>query len=106
MQYNSLLQGGGLPQYVPLLLIVVVMFVFLFLPQIRKQKKAKLYYAELKKGDPIVTTGGIHGKITTVADTHFIIETEEGKLKIEKAAVSMDMTMAVYKKPAEESAKP
>ena len=48
------------------------------------------------KGDKIVTTGGIHGKITSIADGHFVIEMEEGKAKIEKSAVSMELTQAAY----------
>jgi preprotein translocase subunit YajC len=99
MQQHILLQSKGL-DFMPLLLILVVFFFFIIWPQMRKQKKAKAYFSELKKGDHIVTTGGIHGKILTAAETHFIIETEEGKLKIEKAAVSMDMTTAVYKNQA------
>lgn len=95
-------QGGG-NQLVMLLLVMVVFFFFMIWPQMRKQKKAKAYMAELKKGDHIVTTGGIHGKITSVADTTFTIQIEEGSIKIEKGAVSMEMTQAAYKK-AEEKA--
>lgn len=96
MQQHILLQSKGL-DFMPLLLILVVFFFFIIWPQMRKQKKAKQYYSELKKGDHVVTTGGIHGKIIALGETNFIIETEEGKLKIERAAISMDMTIAVYK---------
>ncbi|NBO50757.1 MAG: preprotein translocase subunit YajC, partial [Chitinophagia bacterium] len=71
----------------------------------RKQKKAKAYMESLKKGDRVVTTGGIHGKIGVVADTHFVIEMEEGKAKIEKSAVSMEYTQAAYPQSASEDAK-
>jgi preprotein translocase subunit YajC len=82
----------------PMLLIFVVLFFFMIWPQMRKQKKAKQYLSELKKGDNIVTTGGIHAKIASVGETIFILETEEGKMKAEKGAVSMEMTMAAYPK--------
>src|SRR5690242_20494677 len=98
MFLTTILQAGqGGSQFLMMMLILVVLFVFMILPQMRKQKKAKKYFNELKKGDHIVTTGGIHGKIVTVGETNFIIETEEGKMKIEKAGISMDMTSAIYK---------
>ena len=81
---------------VMMVLIMGVFFVFMIWPQMRKQKKAKTYMESLVKGDKIVTTGGIHGKITSVTDTHFVIELEEGKAKIEKSAVSMELTQAAY----------
>lgn len=83
---------------VMMLLIMGVFFVFMIWPQMRKQKKAKTYMESLVKGDKIVTTGGIHGKITSVIDAHFVIELEEGKAKIEKSAVSMELTQAAYPK--------
>jgi preprotein translocase subunit YajC len=92
-------QSGGLGQFLPLMLIMVVFFFFMIWPQMRKQKKAKAYLAELKKGDHVVTTGGFHAKIAQITDTHFILDLEEGKIKAEKAAVSMEMTMTAYPKP-------
>ncbi len=95
-----LLQGqpgaGGASQMVMMLLIMGVFFVFMIWPQMRKQKKAKTYMESLAKGDKIVTTGGVHGKITSIGETHFVIEMEEGKAKIEKTAVSMELTQAAY----------
>ena len=85
--------GGGLSQFIPLLLIVVVVYFFMIRPQMKKAKDQKKFREALKKGDKIVTIGGIHGKIVEAADTTFIIEVEGGnKLKIEKNAVSMDTT--------------
>lgn len=85
---------------VMMLLIMGVFFVFMILPQMRKQKKAKAYMESLEKGNKVVTTGGIHGKIVVVSDAHFVIEMEEGKAKIEKSAVSMELTQASYPAPA------
>jgi preprotein translocase subunit YajC len=87
---------GGIGSFLPMLLIMVVFFFFMIWPQMRKQKKAKAYLAELKKGDHVITTGGFHAKIAQVTDTHFILDVEEGKIKAEKAAISMEMTMAAY----------
>jgi preprotein translocase subunit YajC len=90
-------KGGMLQQMGPLLLIMVVFFFFMIWPQMRKQKKAKAFMESVQKGDRIVTSGGVHGKVITVGDTTYTLETEEGKLKIEKGAVSMEMTAAAYK---------
>jgi preprotein translocase subunit YajC len=93
--------GGGfdmksISSFLPLVLIVVVFYFFMIRPQMKKQKDAKKFMAEIKKGDKIVTIGGIHGKIAEVNDTTFMIEVEGGvKLKISKAAVSMDNSVGI-----------
>ena len=64
----------------------------------QKKKAQKKFWGELKKGDQIITSGGIHGKITDMKDTAVILETEGGgKLKIEKSAISLEMTQAANK---------
>ena len=85
-------QGGGiLGTLLPLLLIVVVFYFFMIRPQMKKAKNEKQFREGINKGDKIVTIGGVHGKITEVQETTFIIEVEGGnKLKIEKTAVSLD----------------
>jgi preprotein translocase subunit YajC len=63
-------------------------------PQMKKAKEAKKYRESLKKGDKIITIGGIHGKIVDINDATFIIEVEDGvKLKIEKTAVATDPSL-------------
>jgi len=75
--------------FLPLVLIIVVFYFFMIRPQMKKTKEAKKFREALKKGDKIVTIGGIHGKIIEVQDATFVIETEGlGRLKIEKAAVA------------------
>ncbi len=82
---------GGLEQFIPLVLIIVVFYFFMIRPQLKKTKEQKKFRENIAKGDKIVTIGGIHGKIVDVQETTFIIEVEGGhKLKIEKSAVSMD----------------
>ena len=83
--------GGALGQLPFLILIVVVFYFFMIRPQMKKAKDQKKFREAIKKGDKIITIGGIHGKIAEVNDTTIIIEVEGGnKLKIEKNAVSMD----------------
>jgi len=85
-------QGGGMSSMlIFLVLIIVVFYFFMIRPQQKKQKKIQQFREALKKGDHVVTIGGIHGKIIDVQEATFIIEVEDGtKLKIEKAAVAID----------------
>jgi len=88
--------GFDFMSMLPLLLIVVVFYFFMIRPQLKKTKDQKKYREELKKGDKIITIGGIHGKIAEVNDKTFIIEVEGGnRLKIEKAAVSMEFSASI-----------
>jgi preprotein translocase, yajC subunit len=87
-------QGGGASmQIVFLVLIVVVFWFFMIRPQMKRQKELKKYRDELKKGDKIMTTGGIFGKIVEISDFTVIIEVEsQARLKVSKEAVVKDMT--------------
>ncbi len=98
MYTTSILQAapGGAGSMVPFLLVMVVFFVFMILPQMRRQKKTKSFIADLKKGDHIVTTGGVHAKISQIQDTYLVLDLEEGKMKVDKSGVSMESTQAAY----------
>lgn len=87
-------QGGGIMQFLPLIAIVVVFYFFMIRPQMKKAKDQKKYIENLKKGDKILTIGGIYGKINEVReDGSFVMEVEDGtKMRISKNAVSMDAT--------------
>ncbi len=78
----------------PMLLIFVVFIVFMIIPQFRRQKEEKKFSTTLKKGDRIITKGGLHGKVFDVSDkdTSFVLETMSGKLKMERSAISMEMS--------------
>jgi preprotein translocase subunit YajC len=77
-----------------LLLMLVVFFFFIILPQQRRQKKEKNFMTALKKGDRIITKSGLHGKILEVndKDNTCIIETLAGKLKVERSAISLELS--------------
>lgn len=88
--------AGGLMQFLPLVLIVVVFYFFMIRPQMKKQKEAKKFMENIKKGDKVVTIGGIHGKIHEVQDNAFLVEIAEGvKVKVLKSAISMDGSAAL-----------
>ncbi|MFC1222953.1 preprotein translocase subunit YajC [Pedobacter sp. BG31] len=95
-----ILQAAGgsstLTTIVPMVLIMVVFYFFMIRPQVKKAKDHKKLVEELKKGDKIVTTAGIHGRIADMNETTFLIEVEGGvKIRFDKSAVSLDATKAV-----------
>src|SRR5579863_535240 len=80
---------GGM--FLPLILIIVVFYFFMIRPQVKKQKDQKKYVEELKKGDKVVTTAGIHGRIADMNDATFLIETEGGgKIRFDKSSISLE----------------
>lgn len=83
--------GDGLVGFLPLILIVLVFYMFFIRPQMKKQKDLRKYREALKKGDKVITIGGIHGKIVEEQERTFTIEVEGGnRLRIERTAVAMD----------------
>ena len=79
--------------------IILVFYFFMLRPQMKKQKNQRKFKDEVKKGDKVVTLGGIHGKIAEIRDNVFILDIENGgKIKIEKSAISMEYTTQVTKK--------
>ncbi|MBL7917528.1 MAG: preprotein translocase subunit YajC [Bacteroidia bacterium] len=90
-------QQGGIMSFLPLIAIVVVFYFFMIRPQMKKAKDQKKYIEALKKGDKILTIGGIYGKINEIRDDGSIVmEVEDGsKMRISKNAVSMDATTTI-----------
>lgn len=82
--------GGSTVSTIIMMVLIVVVFYFFFIrPQSKKNKELKKFRESLKKGDKIITAGGVHGKILEVGETTVIIETEGlGKLKIEKLSIA------------------
>ncbi|MCZ8230147.1 MULTISPECIES: preprotein translocase subunit YajC [Flavobacterium] len=89
---------GQLQQFLPFLLMFVVIYFFMIRPQQKRAKNEKEFESSLKVGDKIVTKSGLHGKIAELAETTVIIETMSGKLKMERSAISMEMSAALAKK--------
>lgn len=98
MTSTLILQANNnmLSTIVPMVLIMVVFYFFMIRPQVKKAKEHKKLVGELKIGDKIVTTAGIHGKIVGSNETTFLIEVEGGtKIRFDKSAISLDATKAV-----------
>ena len=91
--------GTGMSSLIMFGMIFAVMYFFMIRPQIKKQKKEREYRSALKKGDKVVTIGGIHGKISDVKEDTFIIEVHAGNsLKVTKTAVSMSGDAGIEQK--------
>ncbi|MCD0471698.1 MULTISPECIES: preprotein translocase subunit YajC [unclassified Flavobacterium] len=85
-------------KFAPYLLMFVVLYFFMIRPQQKRAKNEKEFESGLKVGDKIITKSGFHGKIVELAETSAVIETMSGKLKIERSAISMEMSAALAKK--------
>ncbi|GAB2477743.1 MAG: preprotein translocase subunit YajC [Cytophagales bacterium] len=73
--------------------IILIMYFFMIRPQQKKQKETKKFIEEIKKGDEVVTIGGIHGKVSSVEGDVVYIELDRGlKVKVEKSAISLDFS--------------
>lgn len=87
-----------LTQFAPFLLMFVVIYFFMIRPQQKKAKQEKEFGSALKVGDKIITKSGLHGKVSELAETTVVVETMSGKLKMERSAISMEMSAILNKK--------
>ena len=86
-------EGNPLMSMLPLLLIVVVFYFFMIRPQMKRQKETRKFRESLSKGDKVVTTGGIYGKIVEVKDTVIVLEiAKEVQITVDKNGIVKDMT--------------
>jgi preprotein translocase subunit YajC len=85
-------QGGAgqLMSFLPLILLFGVFYFLLIRPQQRKAKQQKAFLENLKKGEEVVTSGGLYGKITGITDDSVTIEiAEKIRVRVLKSAVVM-----------------
>jgi len=84
-------QGHTWISLLPLLLVFVVFYFFMIRPQMKKQKEMTTYRSSLKKGDKVITTGGIYGRVNEVKDNYVMIDAGgDVKLKVDKNALLKD----------------
>ncbi len=86
--------AGGSTTMLYLLAMFAIMYFFMIRPQMKRQKNEKLFQTSIKKGDKVVMTSGIHGKIIDFIDSDntVIVETSAGRIKFERSAISMEMS--------------
>ena len=83
------MSGSGIAQFIPLILIFVIFYFFLIRPQQKRVKDHKMMVASLKRGDDIVTAGGVVGKVEKVLDEERIevVISENVKIEVIKSTV-------------------
>ena len=83
------MQGSGIAQFIPLILIFVIFYFFLIRPQQKKIKDHKLMVSALKRGDEVITSGGIVGKIEKVFDDDKVdlVISENVTIKVIKSTI-------------------
>ncbi|HHK60800.1 MAG TPA: preprotein translocase subunit YajC [Desulfobacterales bacterium] len=80
--------GGGLASFIPLILIFIVFYFLLIRPQQKKAKEHQEFLRNLKKGDTVVTNGGLHGKITGLTDTVVTLEIADNiRVKVSRSHI-------------------
>ena len=87
-------EGFSIQGMLPFLLMFVVIYFFMIRPQMKKAKNEKKFQSELSRGNKVITSSGIHGKILDIVDSDntVIIETGAGKIKFERSAISMELS--------------
>ena len=108
--YNALLQatttaaageGSLLMTVVPFALIFIIFYFFLIRPQNKKQKETEKMIAALKKGDKVVTIGGIHGVVASTKEHTIIVKVDDGaKIEFNRSAIATVIADKVEEKPA------
>lgn len=95
---------GSFGMFIPLLLILVIMYFFMIRPQNKKQKETQKMIEALKKGDKVVTIGGIHGTVAATKESTVIVKVDDGaKIEFNRTAIA---TVIVDKPAAVEMNKP
>ena len=81
---------GNLTSFLPIIMMFVVLYFLMIRPQMKRQKEQKTMMDALAKGDEVVTSGGILGKVTKVADAFVTLEISNGtEIVAQKAAITM-----------------
>ena len=84
--------------FLPIILMFVVIYFFMIRPQQKRAKQEKEFENNLKVGDKIITKSGMHGKVAEISEGTIVIETMAGKLKMERSAISMELSAKLNEK--------
>jgi len=86
-------QANPIMTFLPMILVIVVFYFFMIRPQMKKQKEVTAFRNSLAKGDKVVTTGGIYGKIVEMKDNTVLLQVDDNvKIRVDKAALVKDMS--------------
>ena len=85
--------AGAIAQFIPLILIFVIMYFLILRPQQKRMKDHRNMVSELKRGDQVVTQGGLIGKVTDVKDDELSVEIAQGvKVRVVRATIAQVVT--------------
>ena len=80
--------AGSLMQFLPLVLMFVVLYFIMIRPQMKRQKEHRAMLDALAKGDEVATAGGLLGKVTKLGDTYIGVEVASGvEVQLQRSAV-------------------
>jgi preprotein translocase subunit YajC len=86
-------EGNSLGMFLPLIAIMVIFWFFMIRPQAKRQKELRKFRDSLQKGDKVITTGGIYGKVVSIKDNIVVIQVDENtKLTVDKSSIIKDPT--------------
>lgn len=83
--------GGMLSMLLPFILMFVVMYFLILRPQKKKEKDRKSLLSRIKKNDKVVTSGGLHGMITSVRENEVILRVDDAKdvkVKVDRSSIA------------------
>lgn len=104
MGQGSAQGGGGFSAFVPLILMFAIFYFLLIRPQQKKTKVHREMLGSLKKGDKIITGGGIHGRITGLSDATLTVEiADKVRVKVSRSNVSALNQPAAQPEPPKEN---
>lgn len=84
-------ESNPLGMFLPLIAILVIFWVFMIRPQAKRQKELRKFRDSLQKGDKVITTGGIYGKIVSVKENLIVMQVDENtNITVDKASVLKD----------------
>ncbi|MFN0030594.1 MAG: preprotein translocase subunit YajC [Flavobacteriales bacterium] len=85
--------GGSSMSIIFMIGFFAIFYFFMIRPQMKRAKEQKKFQEGVKIGDKVVTLGGIHGKVIEVGETDMVISIDQGRMRIEKSAISADRTV-------------
>ncbi|MDD3568834.1 MAG: preprotein translocase subunit YajC [Bacteroidales bacterium] len=84
-------EGSPYMSFIMLALIIVVFYMFMIRPQMKRQKELRKFQEALQKGDKVIVAGGVYGKVFEVKDDHIVVEISDNvRIKVIKSTVLRD----------------
>ena len=101
LQATAQQPGGGASMWIMLILIFAIMWLFMIRPQRKQQKELEKFRNELKKGDKVVTAGGIYGTVAEIQERSILIKVDgEVKIRVDKSSIMRDSSDVQQNQPA------